>query len=450
MIGDHGQMLGIPLSTPCLGTDAILGERNDCANELHIKYKKEAIGIPSETVSIRLGPDYHSIETSSGRTIYDYRLRRIFRISIDGVFTNDSLYAEVWYRLAELQNRSNIQKALSGTVVGRYTTSSKRDLFWDESELGVVSSRADQQEFDLVQSGFRAVWRRNDEELAAVRYGLDTVQGKIRPGLLRLWLSLAQLHPQIAHDMATQGRMPVEFWFKSVSRDLLKSCDWHWTLIESKWHTDCKYPLEPGKNPKASTTSGCYPEIYSALSEAIYSKAKPPTEDVYVARIEAAIARGEGLEALLWTIEMKLACGTSSHPSTSSNISLYTLATQLAKSDPRTALAFDQASPSASARSAFADLPNANLLGALWATRPAGADITRADTERDLLTALATMPIANLCKDAGDFYLSNWCFAAAWQVWDFGRAMASHRAGDLLDSIDEFESRLIQDAPHLF
>jgi hypothetical protein len=98
--------------------------------------------------------------------------------------------------------------------------------------------------------------------------------------------------------------------------------------------------------------------------------------------------------------------------------------------------------PNESDRARFDSLPNAYLLRLLWATRPPGSEVRRSETEHDLLAALQASPIANFCKDAGDFYAASWQPFAAWQIWDLGRMMAGHAPGDLLDSIDTLEANL--------
>jgi hypothetical protein len=95
-------------------------------------------------------------------------------------------------------------------------------------------------------------------------------------------------------------------------------------------------------------------------------------------------------------------------------------------------------------------LPNAYLLRLLWATRPPGSGVTREDSERDLVIAIKASPIANFCKDAGDFYLGSWRPFAGWQVYDLGRLMANHRSGDLLDQVDKIEAAVETGMPQLF
>ncbi len=67
-----------------------------------------------------------------------------------------------------------------------------------------------------------------------------------------------------------------------------------------------------------------------------------------------------------------------------------------------------------------------------------------------MLVALKTSPIADFCKDTGDFYASAWHPFAAWQAWDLGRLMANHRSGDLLDQVDKLEASVAKGIPTLF
>ena len=157
---------------------------------------------------------------------------------------------------------------------------------------------------------------------------------------------------------------------------------------------------------------------------------------------------------MLWIIEMSLARGKPfehCEPNdTSSYCALSVRAGPLARNDPRTSVAFAPNSPAASERPQFDNLPNAYLLRLLWATRPSGKDVKPADGESGLLAALRASPVANFCKDTGDFYAAHWEPFAAWQAWDFGRLMAGHTQGDLLDSIDTVESNLAKSEHTLF
>jgi hypothetical protein len=154
-------------------------------------------------------------------------------------------------------------------------------------------------------------------------------------------------------------------------------------------------------------------------------------------------------------MEMHLADGvqtpcSTTTPSEVDHCALAAQAGPLAKMDSRTPIAFATNSPDVGQRPQFDSLPNAYLLRLLWATRPPGSGVRREDSERDLLIAIKTSPIANFCKDAGDFYLSAWRPFAGWQVYDLGRLMANHRSGDLLDQVDKLEAAVETGMPALF
>jgi len=125
-------------------------------------------------------------------------------------------------------------------------------------------------------------------------------------------------------------------------------------------------------------------------------------------------------------------------------------AERLAKADSRTSVAFMTPVPGAADRRQFGSLPNAYVLQFLWATRAEPNATARDAGERDLLAALQASPVPNFCKEAGVFYASQWQPYVAWQLWDFGRLMAGHLQGDLLDAIDILEANLAASQPALF
>jgi hypothetical protein len=150
---------------------------------------------------------------------------------------------------------------------------------------------------------------------------------------------------------------------------------------------------------------------------------------------------------------MQLAAGVQTScaaPSTTDFCALAARVGPLAKSDSRMAIAFAAHSPDAADRPQFDSLPNAYVLRLLWATRPPGKEVKYENSEHDLLVAIQTSPVANFCKDTGDFYAGSWRAFAAWQVWDLGRLMAGHRSGDLLDQVDTIEAGVVRGAPTLF
>jgi hypothetical protein len=157
---------------------------------------------------------------------------------------------------------------------------------------------------------------------------------------------------------------------------------------------------------------------------------------------------------MLLVIEMNLALGPPASACTSGDPRAFcTLAVEagpLIKNDPRSTIAFARQSPDVADRPQFDNLPNAYLLRLLWATRPPGKGVVGENTERDLLAALNSSPVANFTKDTGDFYAAGWEPFAAWQVWDLGRLMAGHVPGDLLHQIDSIEDQLYIGVPGLF
>jgi hypothetical protein len=444
---------GAPLISPAAGTDVVLSLRKAPAGELRLDYRKDSGNDPG-VISVGIASDYHYVRSANQLRIHDYKLHRIFLVQGGQTFVNDSLFAEVWYRAMELRNRITIARAIKGAgIESSKEAAVVHDPFFMETELGVVSPDVPRPELQQVTDNGRISWQFNSEEVAAVRYEKTEVPAELQASLRRFWPTFCQIHPDIAAALASSNRMPAELWVKErpFAKDAVIA---HWILLQSRLEAAALYPLPAHLPARPTVTAGAYPEIFATLAAASAEKRKPLPQEAYVSKARAAIDKGAGLEALLWVIEMDLArgkpAGRCEPNDTSSYCSLSVQAGPLARGDARTAIAFTTHSPAQLDRPQFAPLPNAYLLRLLWATRRPGKDVTTAENERDLLAALRASPIANFCKDAGDFYAMQWQPFAAWQVWDFGRLMAGHTAGDLLDTIDTVESDLVKSEHDLF
>jgi hypothetical protein len=85
-------------------------------------------------------------------------LKRIFRAQKDGTLNNDSLYAEVWYRGAELDNRANIDAALNKAGVDTSKGLPAQDPYWAETELGVITAKFPRPDLQRSQEQDRISW----------------------------------------------------------------------------------------------------------------------------------------------------------------------------------------------------------------------------------------------------------------------------------------------------
>lgn len=442
-----------PTVSPATGSDAVLALRAETQGELWLEYRVERPGSPPEAVTIGLARDYHYRNSNDGLWIYDYRLRRIFRTQPDRRVINDSLYADAWVRAAELENRAMIVGVLSAAGVAQPKALGSTQPYWAETELGVISPKFPRPELRREEASGRVRWLLGEDEVVAVRYRHDPVPEAVQAGLRRLWPTIAPVHPQIADELAGTKRLPEELWVREMVHGGKSAEVLHWRLVRVEWREAARFPLPPGLTAVPTDTRGAFPEIFATLVAAVTDQRKPPAADVYTARVESAIKRREGLEAMLWIVEMQLAAGVQGSCSASTPPDWCLLAARagpLSKADPRSAIAFANASPDAADRPKFDDLPNAYVLRLLWATRTPGKEVKYEQSEQDLLAALQASPIANFCKDTGDFYAHSWRVFAAWQAWDLGRLMAAHRAGDLLERVDTMEAEVVRDLPALF
>jgi hypothetical protein len=445
--------LGAPLVSPSAGSDVVLSMRATPAGELRLQYRKESGAGSTEDVSAGIANDYHYMRSAGQTRIYDFKSRRIFSVQPGDTFINDSLYAEVWYRVAELRSRVVLSGAVKGAGIATpQTLAESNDPFWIESSLGMTSPQLPHTDLRQVTEKDQTRWLRKDEEVAAVRYEKDEVPLALQGGMRRFWGTFTQMHPDLAVALAASKHIPAELWIEQrpFGKDPVMV---HWTLTSQKWERAAMYPLAAHLTPHPTNTVGLYPEIFATLAAATADKRLPPPQETYAARAEDALGRGAGLEALTWVLEMGLARGPNVECGPNDPQPFCSLAARIgpaAKTDPRTALAFAPQSPDETVRPQFADLPNGYVLRLLWATRAPGKGVEPGERERDLLAALRASAVANFCKDTGDFYATGWQPFAAWQVWDLGRLMAGHKPGDLLDHVDAMEADMVSTEPAYF
>lgn len=441
--------------SPAASSDVVLAARAGQEVELRLQYQKDD-GRQRQTLTVGVARDYDYLQTPTELTIHDYRLRRIFRYypAFNTYYISDSLYADVWYRAAEVQNRSTqaglVQEAGLGPVKGRLSLSP----FWAESELGIPTRSYPRPMLTRSDREDRTTWTLDHHEVVSVRWHPAPLPAQMQGPLRRLWPHLAPVHPQIVNELVAAGRIPDELMVEAPAPDDRHLRRLRWTLSHYEWVASAIYPLPPHLDAEPTERTGVYPKIFLTLADEVAKQSLPPDDQNYLNKIESAISDGNGLEALLWQMEMRLAEGVVPpecvHNDPRSMCAFSEVARSLADSDERTAVAFAGRSPPMKLRAAYADIPNAYLLQLLWATEPPGAKVTFADSERGVLAALQAVPVANFCRNAGDFYAGAWKAAQAWQIWDLGRLMAGHRSGDLLDGINTLEASLAREYPSFF
>lgn len=446
-----------PSISPAASSDALLAAHPDPEGELRARYQQDEDGRHSEALSIALAQDYDYLESAATRTLHDYRNRRIVRFqpAFIASYRNDSLYAEVWRRAAEVQRRAtaagHVPQAGTGAVKGQLSLAP----FWAESELGVIApSYPRPLALKREENGDRTRWTLDGQEVVAVRWHSEPVPEPLKKTLRRFWPALAPVHPVIADELATSGRLPEELWVAGMDEDHKHLVHMHWKLLSTEWVASAPFPLPPRLQAGPAESTGAFPEIFSTLANSVQQRLQSPPESVYLNKMQAAISQGDGLQALLWQRELRLAAGPPPPECIKgdhrSMCALGEAANSLAEGDDRTPIAFAPVSPPLKERGAFGDLPNGYLLRLIWATLPPGEKVTFAESEKGVLEALRASPVANFAKDGGDFYAAHWKERAAWQVWDLGRLMAGHRPGDLLSQIDALEERLSTSYPEFF
>lgn len=441
--------------SPADGTDAVLALHAKSGGELQLRFTRAVADQDPQSILVGIGSDYFYTRDARSQLVYDFSQRRIYTVGSGGRFLNNSMFAEVWIRVTELENRVRLRKAALSSSLPSGSVASEQEPFWMETQMGIISPDLPRPPLERHESDGRIHWTLGHAEVAVVRYVEEPVPDAVRGGLRRFWSTVVHLHPAITEDIAASGQIPRQLWFLSqpaaVDEQPIVT---HWTLTARHWEPEAPFPLPPHLDALPARTAGAYPQIFALLSGEVAQNAKPPAQDAYLARVHAAIDHRSGLEAAVDLIEMNLAVGqaqTQCREGDPREVCVLAAKTaRLVKSDPLYAIAFAANSPDATQRPKFDGLRESPVLRLLWATKPPGNGVGRDDTERDVLAALTYSPVANFTKGAGDFYIVGRDPFAAWQVWDLGRQMAGHRRGDLLQTVDSLEDELYVGAGSLF
>jgi len=444
---------------PTDGSDAVRAMHPATGGEYRVQYRLEREGAAAITLTLGLGADYDYEDGREGLVVRDYAGRRIYRVTAQHELINGSLYAQAWYRAAELDNRVRLAAALKSAGVSAAQVPDPaqaalvNDPYWNESELGLLHPKLPRPKLERGDDGGRASWRYAGEEVVAVRYAPERVPAAVRGGLRRLWPQIARMHPAIVDALVAEGRLPQELWVREVAHPQLALATTHWVRTGAEWIAAAPYPLTAGLPAVPPSSAGAFPAIWATLLDDVAERRVPPAQSVYAERAQAALGRNAAVEAYLWVIEMTLAQAVQGGCTADDTRAPCVLSRQIGpalKADPRVDIVSSAKAPDSAQRARFGDVPNAYMLRLLWATRPPARDVPAEVPEQDLLEALQASPVANFAKDAGDYYAARWRPYEAWAAWDLGRRMAGHRDGDLLSAIDHLEGDLEQNLPELF
>lgn len=404
-------------------------------------------------VEIVLGDTYLVHRDDTKTTVYDFAAKRISsRVGDSGPWHAASLYSDLWFRVAEYQNRQAIGKAFTAGGIGATTLGAG---FSDDFELQhlfglVMPTDRDAPVKELTMSagadgGFVVKWK--DREVTRCEFSASVVPVEFRPMAERAFTYLVRLHPRIRHELCAVTRVPQRLrteWRSPGTEGWTE-----WTLQS--------VVVREGREEAPSSSWTYEPQNEGPLTEALRAShdaarwEKRTTSEEVMMLTERAMAAKRPLEALLTLLE----CNLQSGDDVSALIRRHQ---ERFEKDKACRILFSALKPKdkAGAEKALAalrgidrrslqhghvlDIFIANTLTALGKNDEA---------EKSFLTALQANPfIAGVWKDLGDLHRRNYHTQEAWLCYDNARRL--YPAQRMLEEVTKLESRLEKDFPEFF
>lgn len=407
----------------------------------------------SSRLTLAIGSDYVLRQDGNGSRIADFALNRIYTVAADGRrFDNNSLHADVAFRIHELQNRKALGRVLDGAKIDKLPP--HLDSFWAECELSMgfpnqlpYMVRRDRSTLTLAHGdvvAVRAVLARGDAPAA------------VRARLSRLWRHGFPLHPQMARELGESGRVPESLEVKAAGMQGLVSRTL--TLVKSEWVERADFPLPADAEIAPATGAPATLAMLAAARAAVRDQVAAPSLETYLERMRDSLGRGARLEATLWGMEAILAgqtdlarqCPTPEQPG--EPCETLRRALQAGLRDPRAQTILGRGGLKAETQVPdLSDLRDAHVGRLLVSTRLVMGGASGSRVEDGYRAALDAAPgVAGYYKDIGDYYLRRFLHPTGWKFYDLGRQLPGGRDHPLLRDIDGLEAKFRRDFPDLY
>lgn len=438
-----------PVAGPHLSAEAVRTLAGPSAPAWRLSYRQDEGGAQS-AVELTLAGDWLAVRRPGGTQLTDFRLRRKIYIPAAGTsFVSTSLYADIVFRIHELANRHTMGAALTAAKVALPPALAPT---WTEHSLSIIHptrpAPAPRRDGNSFLHGDVVLTQWQDGPVAPPA---------IAAKLTRLWRHAMPLHPAAAEALAATGRAPqrLEIAVGEVGAPHRRVLE----LEKAEWLDAAPYPLPAGAQAADPVPADpALRDLFALSRAAVAAAARPPVEDEYLRRIETSMARGAGLEAALWGMEMMLAfpgpisaiCQGKADPQP--RCAAMQRAMAAAAADARTAQAMGPGPlPRNRPTVRFDGLSSAHVGALLQATRQVMGGEMGVEQEAAYVSALRVSPgVANFYKDIGDMYQRGFRHPVAWTFYDLGRLLPGHSPGDMLGEVDRLEARLRNDFPQLF
>lgn len=393
------------------------------------------------TVTILLGEDYLRSSSESETTHVDFVRRRTHHLSPDGKsFTDDSLYADIGFRGAELRNRQKIAAALSSATTQKLPDALDPFFAAHSLSLRLPESPPLIPSVDAGETSYA-----HDGKLLAV-YSSDgfALTETEAARFARYLRHQVRAHPDILSALEKLRTVPRQFSVVQYDTGVDRS---DFTLIASERINSAEASAATPTNLVERPTDSPALRSALALTPATF---KARCDDSRIAAIEAGKGK-QFLDALLLFLEFNLSTGEP----IPKEFQTYKAAIE---ADPDCRIFFSTRRPASAAEARRAvealhgleakttrGLPVLQILRANLLTQLGQAG----DAQPLFLAALESSPhIVGAWRDIGFGYHGGYRMDLAWQWWDAARRLLP--ASKTVKPIDDFERKLAHDHPEFF
>lgn len=407
----------------------------------------------SSRLTLAIGPDYVLRQDGNGTRITDFALNRVYTVAPDGRhFDNNSLHADVAFRIHELQNRKALGRVLDGAKLGKLPP--HLDSFWAECELSM--GFPNQLPYMVRRDRGALILAHGDVVAVRAVPGRNEAPAAVRARLSRLWRHGFLLHPQMARELGESGRAPDSLEVRGAGMQGLVSRTL--TLVKSEWVERADFPLAADAEITPDTGAPATLAMLAAARAAVRDQVAAPSLETYLGRMRDSLGRGARFEATLWGMEAILAgqtdlarqCPTPDQPG--EPCETLRRALQAGLRDPRAQTILGRGALKAETPVPdLSDLRDAHVGRLLVSTRLVMGGASGARIEDGYRAALDAAPgVAGYYKDIGDYYQRRFQHPTAWKFYDLGRQLPGGREHPLLRDVDGLEAKFRRDFPDLY
>jgi tetratricopeptide (TPR) repeat protein len=391
-----------------------------------------------QKVKVVLTTDYLEFEDNDGRVVHDFLHNQSHLVSGDN-YVRRSLYADIGFRVAELNNRmallETLRKNNAGAMKGEEVSVEHLFAIDDETTEANIS-KTDGSTISYGHKGQLLA------EFSASGRPLSPEQSKAFVRFVRYYCGG---HPDILSDLQVRAVLPDRF--RVEVHNVSEVISFRLRVVDVK---ECD-PVRPDFSALRPTVLPPEPlGTLVALALQLSPRAVENAETALRARADEALTKGSMLEAALLNFEVLLMTGGQAPEVLANSRAAF-------EANPDSKLLFDAllagAEDPARAAEMFKSLEGKvergdHILKIFRAgmVLPLGQLLEARDLYVEAL--MVNPAIAGAWKDLGDIYHSNYETDMAWLCWDVGRKLSPGH--EMLKSVTKLEQLLRSNYPGFF